>query len=146
MKSLIIKTAAVSIAIVASGLTLSAFSAHQTKVKNDKIVAEVTELATKATSDLDKYLRRAELGLVPMAEAGARCNGGNEGACEMVGKYVLVQSFGESPHPSTGTPSPMIETRAKCAANGPESDACIELALLQEEVDKQNQRILDSRQ
>jgi hypothetical protein len=144
MKSLTIKTAAVTAVIVASGLALSAFSAHQTKVKNDKIVAEVTQSTNKALSDIEEYYRRVELGLVSPAEAAARCDSGNEKACDMSVKYMLVRGYGDDPNPLPNTPNPMIEAREKCASNGAESDACIEVELLQPVLDEHNQRILDS--
>jgi hypothetical protein len=144
MKSLSIKTAAVSIAIVSIGLGLSAFNAHQTKAKNQAIVAEVTEMANKASSDLNEYLRRVELGLVNPAEAAARCDSGNDKACDMSVKYMVVRGYGDDPNPLPNTPNPILEAREQCVANGPESDSCIELELLQPVLDEHNQRILDS--
>jgi hypothetical protein len=142
MNSLIIKSAVVSAVIVASGL--AAFNVHQTNVRNQKIVAEVTQSTNQAISNYEEHSRRAELGLVSQAEAGMRCDAGNDLACKMVVKYTLVRGFGDAPHPLTDAPSPMIETRARCAANGSDSDSCIELSLLQEVLDEHNQRIMDS--
>jgi hypothetical protein len=143
MKSLAIKTAAVSIAIVASGIAISAFNSHQTKVKNQAIVAEVTEMANKLHAEGEELYRRADLGLVSPAEAAARCDAGNDKACDMSVKYMVVRGYGDTPDPLPNTPNPMIEARERCAAN-PESDACIELALLEPVLEEHNQRILES--
>jgi hypothetical protein len=144
MKSLTIKTAAVTVVIVASGLALSAFNAHQTKVKNQAIVAEVTEMANKVHAEGEELYRRIELGLVSPAEAAARCDAGNDKACEMSVKYMVVRGYGDSPDPLPNTPNPVLEAREKCSAN--DSDACIELALLEPVLQEHNQRILDSYQ
>jgi hypothetical protein len=144
MKSLTIKTAAVTAAIVVSGITFSAFSAHQTKVKNDKVVAEVTEMTNKILAEGDELYRRIELGLVNPAEAAARCDAGNDKACEMSVKYMIVRVHGDSPDSFPNTPNPILEARPRCAAN--DADACIELELLQPVLDEHNQRILNSYQ
>jgi hypothetical protein len=144
MKSLTSKTVAVSIAIVASGLALSAFTTHQTKVKNQAIVAEVTEMANKAHADGKELYRRIELGFVPPAEAAARCDAGNDKACDMSVKYMVVRGYGDSPDPLPNTPNPVLEAREKCSAK--DSDACIELELLEPVLEEHNKRILDSYQ
>jgi hypothetical protein len=143
MKSLAIKTAAVTIAVVLSGLAISAFNTHQTKVKNQAIVAEVTEMANKVRAEGDELYRRIELGLVSPAEAAARCDAGNDKACEMSVKYMVVRGYGDSPDPLPNTPNPVLEARQKCAAD-PNSDACIELELLQPVLEEHNQKILGS--
>lgn len=144
MKSLTIKTAAVTAVIVASGLSISAIMAHQTKIKNQAIVAEVTEMANKVHAEGEELYRRIELGLVSPAEAAARCDAGNDKACEMSVKYMVVRGYGDSPDPLPNTPNPVLEAREKCSAN--DSDACIELALLEPVLQEHNQRILDSYQ
>jgi hypothetical protein len=143
MKSLAIKTAAVTIAVVLSGIAFSAFKAHQTKVKNDKTVAEVTEMTNKLLAEGDELYRRIELGLVKPAEAAARCDAGNDNACEMSVKYMIVRVHGDSLDSFPDTPNPIREARPKCAADR-NSDACIELELLQPVLEEHNQKILGS--
>jgi hypothetical protein len=48
MNSLIVKTAAIAIAVVVSGLSVSAIVSHQIKIENEKEFAEIDELTNKA--------------------------------------------------------------------------------------------------
>jgi CHASE1-domain containing sensor protein len=54
MNSLIIKTAAIAIAVVVSGLSVSAIVSHQIKVKNEKEFAEIDELTNKMRSRINE--------------------------------------------------------------------------------------------